>query len=528
MMRALLLVIMGLLSIGMLQGDGPQQERIKERVSVVNVEVVVRVFHKGQPVSGLKIEDFILEVNGRPSPIHGFYESIKKITGRGKQDDHGRLRKSRLFILIFNISDYTLDLKQGVKLFFAKVFRPGDRLMVVTNDFFLQDRLLLNLPAEEKKILKILTLEAEKYKYLLFNSRNTLKEFLRSFFDEWKSIPELRDSTILMYQNFYLQYIRDFKKYFLDINEEQYNQIANFIKEKRLETWVLNFYQIGGWYRPHLNSILESFLLTNEIRHELDVGHQLPVDRLARLFSGTGATFQTILMRPTKHFDISFDFWDEGTGIGGTQWQFDYMLLPTPSENLFKKVSLMTGGVLLNSNRVDHFIERVITTKDISYAMTYVPEKSGGRRDRIRIKVKRPGCRIYYNNQPVPIKPARDLSSKTESKPQVVLHQVMLSGADLHVKAAGFHLKNADSVIKAKARLRIRILNGHFKTFYDRFRDFEFNGELDQTIRFKDKMLKSGKYYMIVEVNDLQNTSSDMVIYDIKVAANGRIISVNG
>jgi hypothetical protein len=525
MVRVVLAVWLIVMSAGSILAQDTQQEPIKERVRVVNVEVVVRVFRKGKPVPGLKREDFILEVNGRPVPINGFYQMKKKITQRTIASETADARKSRLFILIFNVSDYTLDMEDGIKQLFQTIIRPGDRLMVITNDFFLHDRLVANPAVEEKKLLKILEVESKKYQYLFFNSRNVLQAFLRSFYDEWKSMPELRDSTILKYQDMYLHYLRDFKKYFLSINESQYIEIAEYIKKERLETWVLNFYQIGGWYRPHLNSTLEYFLLQNEVIHELEVGMDLPVRKLSRLFAGTSATFQTILMRPVRQTDIRCDFYDHETEIGSTDWQFDFTFLPTPSENLLKRTSVITGGVLATGNRIDRFLQRVVEREDVSYTLTYVPEGSKAS-DRVTVRVKQPGCRVYYNNQPVKWSPSPEPKGKKGAKPQVVLHHAKFSGKHLFIKAAGFFHTKVGGTLTAKARLRIRILNARYKSFYDRFRDFVFTNELEQRIRFREKFLRSGAYYMIVEVSDLQSRSSDMIIYDLKVDKTGRIVSM--
>lgn len=53
-------------------------EKIVEEVDVTNVEVAVRVFLKGEPIPGLKKEDFKLFVNGKEKGIHGFFENQKK------------------------------------------------------------------------------------------------------------------------------------------------------------------------------------------------------------------------------------------------------------------------------------------------------------------------------------------------------------------------------------------------------------------------------------------------------------------
>ncbi len=56
------------------------QEEIKttEKVSVVNIEVPVRVFYKGRAVDDLKKSDFKLYEGKERQEIHGFYKVKKK------------------------------------------------------------------------------------------------------------------------------------------------------------------------------------------------------------------------------------------------------------------------------------------------------------------------------------------------------------------------------------------------------------------------------------------------------------------
>ncbi len=62
---------------------GQEQEPIHENVSVVNYEVVCRVYDAGgKPVSGLTKKDFILRVNGRDhvrgQSLHGASVGIRE------------------------------------------------------------------------------------------------------------------------------------------------------------------------------------------------------------------------------------------------------------------------------------------------------------------------------------------------------------------------------------------------------------------------------------------------------------------
>ena len=98
-------------STGLCGQDSMQQksqeplESIFENRTVTNIQFPVRVFLEGQPVEGLSKEDFTLFVDGKETPINGFYEIRKKLnspsdlsTGQGRVDG----LPPRLFVFIFN------------------------------------------------------------------------------------------------------------------------------------------------------------------------------------------------------------------------------------------------------------------------------------------------------------------------------------------------------------------------------------------------------------------------------------------
>ena len=64
------LILFGLVFSGWLNG---QEEPIKEKVEVVNIEVPVRVFLDGAPVAVLTRDDFQLFEGKEKQTINGFY-----------------------------------------------------------------------------------------------------------------------------------------------------------------------------------------------------------------------------------------------------------------------------------------------------------------------------------------------------------------------------------------------------------------------------------------------------------------------
>ena len=73
-----ILVILGLI-LFIAAWTQTDEKNIKETVSVLNIEVPVRVFYKGNPVDNLTKNDFSLIVNGRERDIIGFNIVRKQI-----------------------------------------------------------------------------------------------------------------------------------------------------------------------------------------------------------------------------------------------------------------------------------------------------------------------------------------------------------------------------------------------------------------------------------------------------------------
>ncbi len=155
----------------------PQEpERIREEVEVINVEVPVRVYYKKKPVKGLKKEDFKLLIDGKEREIHGFYQVRKQIKTSSTAPG-----SPRLFVLIFNVSSDNPELVNGLHDLFENVIRPGDRLIVLTNNIYLKEKTVEDPQKEMEKLKKIVTMETLKMKQVLVSLESNLRYMASSF-----------------------------------------------------------------------------------------------------------------------------------------------------------------------------------------------------------------------------------------------------------------------------------------------------------------------------------------------------------
>ncbi|HEY0788821.1 MAG TPA: VWA domain-containing protein [Thermoanaerobaculia bacterium] len=127
----------------------PAQEvpRLVETVDVrvINVDVVV-TDRKGNPVTGLTKDDFIIYENGRPQKVSNFYEVITRADApepvirtedspEPKKPEQPEQLKRKIVIFVDNLSLAPFNRNRvfkAMKDFVDETLRPGDQAMVVT------------------------------------------------------------------------------------------------------------------------------------------------------------------------------------------------------------------------------------------------------------------------------------------------------------------------------------------------------------------------------------------------------------
>lgn len=202
---------------GMVFSLSAQEEdnTILEKVSVVNVEVPVRVVYRGKPVKDLKRSDFKIYEDGKLQNINAFFQVRKKINIQSYELPAEKSEKtvypSRYFVLIFNLIDYNRNLKEGLDYTFNNILKNNDQLLVMINnkikfyDNLIQKKIIQkeikNLLLEQGKISreKMNTLfnqiekQTKELKFLLesrininINTDVFIKQFLNKYYYTWK------------------------------------------------------------------------------------------------------------------------------------------------------------------------------------------------------------------------------------------------------------------------------------------------------------------------------------------------------
>jgi len=114
-------------------------QEISHDVSVINIEIPVRVFKGSKFVNNLTINDFEIYEDGILQKTEAVYlikkTNIEREETQMKKDEARKIfapQTSRSFIIMFEIYEYFPKVGKAIEYFFNQVFMPGDTLKVVT------------------------------------------------------------------------------------------------------------------------------------------------------------------------------------------------------------------------------------------------------------------------------------------------------------------------------------------------------------------------------------------------------------
>ncbi|MCP4215827.1 MAG: hypothetical protein GY765_14335 [bacterium] len=525
MKKIYLFVLLGLIMIGGLGLRGnPQEksdtdERVMEEVEVVNMEVPVRVYHKGKPVKGLKKKDFTLRVNGKETPINGFYEVKKKLETIAEKVPEA----PRSFTLIFNIAAFNLELEEGLNTFFKKIIRPGDHLTVLTNQFLMKDQLVESPQKEKELILKILRMELTRSRRKLILLESNLRYIAgilksdMSLSAPGKRIQGARPSVELAIHRYVLGFrdlYEEFKGVYFDPTEAQYLQIAEMLKRQSMEKYVINFYHVPMFPQLKINGTLyngirdyfKTIKKTNpyyyDIQMKIAVPDQFKIENISKVFLNTGATFHTILLRhrTLKYFE-----------------EYKYMPIAVDSEHICRSITKLTNGSLLNSNNIDKFIKKISQKEDVYYVMTYVPQGKTvkGKDGVLKVAVNRKKHKAVFDNQRRPLYLRQVVREVKEKTAPIQITSLEDKNGILAAVISGVRLADANGGAKeGKLLVRVKILDMEAQEVAKGEKAFKCKaGKVPVNLRLP--ALAEGKYQVVFSVNDLVARGNDLELKEL-------------
>lgn len=493
-----------------------EQKTSQEEVTVVAVEVPVRVLHKGQFVRNLTKEDFEIYENKVLQPITGFEVRSRRISV--PVDESAEELKiqpeKRLFLLIFNIFDYQDYVGEAVDYFFANTFRKGDRVIIITEGNLFPIETGKGPEAVAQDIKNML----KKFKVISTMQILAAYQDLRSEADRLILALQGGSRPMPWYQainTFYRDYERtwmEYKRQFITPDFELYRSIVKRVKSEEGEKWALCFQQREMFPKLRNEGPLERLIREKvetpsadfvtrtqqlnikskqmQMQRLFAVSGDIPTEALKNLFMEANITFHLLLLKSHRTFvEKDFEFREVGS---------DY-------EDCFKQISISTGGHVAFSNKVAEAMEEASQTEDYYYLLVYSPKEDPTEKPlTIDVKVKQKGVDVihlkhFFQEKALPISIVHFESGRKTIKFSLINYQRI----KMEDKQAGI------------AQVKITLFDKDSNKVFEDAKVLQLIK--DQThISIPFNQLKSGSYFIIIQVVDKITNSVDVFSGQIK------------
>jgi len=351
-------------------------QEIQHDVSVINIEVPVRVFEGETFVNNLSIGQFELFEDGILQKIAAVY-LVRKTNIQKKEETRTQFSPevSRHFVLAFEVQEYLPKIGDAVDYFFDRVIVPGDTLHVVTpvKTYNFEGEALGRMPKE-----RISSQLKEKLRKDIDLGNSEYRSLMKSLEDIF--VFEVEDD---LKQHMYLETARKLRdlKY---VDKQKLVGFADFLKDIKGQKYVFLFYQKE--LIPLLPGLADFSLL------ELKKDVSFDIDTIRRAFSDSSISvhFLFITNKPGMHDNLEtermaplrVELFDQSDSIFSA----------------FKEVAKATGGISDSSTNAAASFQKAVEASENYYLIYYSPKdyKANGKYREIKVKVKGKDYRITH------------------------------------------------------------------------------------------------------------------------------------
>ncbi len=527
-MKKIIFLVPVFFLLGNLPLASEPRDELKEKVEVVNIEVPVRVFRDGIPVSGLGKDDFRLSEGKEPQTINGFYVRKKKMNVRHIQLQAGSTAPpSRYFVLVFRIFDYNEQMEKGVRYIFDQLLGEDDKLLVLVND----RTLLLNQDIWQVKRREIL---GQLLKEEALKARQKLEQF---FFTVQKDLDQTklrmlleRDSSfyaprIIDFLERYLRTWDEFKTKYLIPDLDKFYNFARHLERISEEKWVLTFYQIemfpnmkiSGPIHQQIEDLVGQLMvarsedalhgqiisqLLERIDRELNVADSFPIEEVSKMLVKVDTTYHCFIMNAQRESQSE---------------DLEYKKVASDIENSLREITRRSGGEVIFSGNIGSALHSIEEKEDVYYVLTYEPSYPD-RKGKVKIELPgNPGCRLFYDDNIRADYIGEYLLKKKSEDPSLLLESLSLKGRRLQMKISQFKMIEMAKGKGGQLNVAVRIRDGQNQQLYYQNRNFGAKEpQVDLAIDFA--FLAPGRYLFVVEAHDLLTgkTAMDILQADVK------------
>lgn len=487
------------------------EEAVKEAVSVINVEVPVRVFLDGKPVLDLKKEDFTLYEDGKPQAINGFQLVSKRIAGGPQSSAGPALPASRYFVLAFRVFDFNDPLQDGLAYVFNEILRPQDQLLVFIND---KTRTYQDLEDREKIRSEIEADLRDQCHSARIDIETKTKEFDKyvTKFQTAYQTGQLWTSPAAVMTQFlkeYLDRLQYYKKRFMTQDIDQYYFFAEHLEKVRKEKWVLNFYQQE--ILPRMNPLQEMMQIVNEVTSEAEesmvaearaesivikrflqridleskTGVEFPVEQISKLFMKANATFHAIFINAQMDADSQ---------------NLEHRQIGSGMEANLRDLTEKTGGKLIVSTDLVSSLGAIVQAEDHYYMLTYSPDNPA-KTGKIKVRTDNKKHEVRYDDNLRADYITAYLQGKEKENPTVKIRGLSFKDKKLSLSLQDFSLSAAKNETCGWLKIHIVIQNSDKEVFFNQEKVFKA-ARKSFSLSLDFPFLQPGKYDVIVDVLD--------------------------
>lgn len=492
------------------------QQRPEEQVTVIAVEVPVRVLQKGQIVRNLTKEDFEIFANGLKQEITGFEIRSRTISKNLSRAEMRTEPEKRVFLLIFNIFDYNETISEAIDHFFENYFSPGDQLIILT------ENRIFNIERGKKASEVASSLKDTLKRFKLISNQSTYNAYRDLRIEADRLLNALRgdarnlnlpwDRAILQFYENYQRVWGDYRRQYLTPDVELYRSIIKRVKQLEGEKWAICFQQRDLFPKLKNESPLEVEIRnqigsavdpTEQVRARLvqtkqgelsrmfDFSEIFPAQTLSDLFLEANITFHLILMKSQRRL---------------LEKDFELREVAKDYENCFKEISTSTGGHSVFSNKVVEAVEEASQTEDYYYLLVYNPKTDVLDKEiKIDVNVSQEGADVihlkrFVKEKALPVSIINFKSGRKSIKFSIVNYQ----RTEIEGKMTGV------------ADVKVTLFDDNSNKVYDQGNILSLIKD-ETTISIPFNQLRSGSYFIIIQVVDRITNEIDVYSGAIKL-----------
>ena len=385
-------------------------------VNVVNVEVYVSD-RKGNRITGLTKDDFVLTVDRSPMAISNFYavegglpvgeqpELIEVEPADGlveperPQQVAQRPRDQRLYLIVyvdnFNLRPFSRNkvLRQA-RGFLRSNIRPGDEIMLVTYDRSLKVR---HPFTKDPEIISSALYDLEELTGHRVHTDSDRRDILSQIYDDADEIYEVRGRV-----SQYAESIHNDMAFTIDAMRDQVEMLAGLPGRKAILYVADGIPMRAGedvFYALN-DKFLDSSVLMDSQRYDLSRRFQ----SLIAQANSNRVTFYTVDAAGLR----AYSFMDASNQTAGGGAQIDQVHFQNLQSPLLFLAEETGGFAMINTNDFTKGMEKMAGDFDTYYSLGFVPSgEAVGRYHRIKVelKEKQRGIRLRhregYRDKPV-------------------------------------------------------------------------------------------------------------------------------